>query len=272
MKRIYLLILCCLLFGAGCDSDSEPNSNIRFFPDSSVGATTTRDVPATYNSIQAAVNAAEPGDIIRVAAGLYIENVDIRSKRFSLRGAGKGSTIIQGYVRISDSADVSLEGFTVTGGGIQAKESSVIISGNAIIDNPGPGLWFERCRHILVSDNEVLRNGREGILVDASFGIIGSSVVTHNATDGIVVNNTSVGLTGNRVLANGRDGIAIRGFTYQASPHLLENIIQGNGGVSNYDIICFGGNANPTGIGNNFAKCLNCAECRSFGNPVTYNE
>ncbi len=272
MKRIYILLVWCAMIAVSCDSDSPSNSNLQFFPASPVGATTTREVPGDYGTVQAAVDAAKTGDIIRVAAGTYTENVVIRSQRFSLRGAGRGLTVLHGYVRIYDSTDISFEGFTVTDGGVYAKESSIIIAGNDINQNPGPGLWVERCIHIAVDNNEFSYNGKEGILVDASAGIIGESLVSHNVTDGIVVNNASLGLVGNQILSNGRDGVAIRGFEYQASPHLIGNIIQENGSVSNYDIICFGGNTNPTGSGNVFAKCINCGECRSLDQPATYNE
>lgn len=260
------------IFGGGCDSESDSQQNLQYFPSSATGATTTLEVPDDYATIQDAIDEAERGDIIRVAAGTYTEDITITSKRFSLRGAGKGLTIIRGMVRIYDSTDVSFEGFTVHDGGIHARTSSVIISGNDITENPGSGLWLDECLYALVSDNDISRNGREGILVDASNGIIGSSSITYNATDGVVINDASVGLTGNRILSNGRDGVAVRGFQYHASPNLLQNIIRYNGGSSNYDIICFGGNTNPTGVGNSFDKCINCAECRSMDDPATFTQ
>jgi len=87
-----------------------------------------------------------------------------------------------------------------------------------------------------------------------------------------VLNNSSLIVLGNTITFNQRDGISIRGFTCCSSPELLENIIRDNGGASNYDIICFGGNVNPTGVGNIFDQCMNCAECRSFGEPLTYRD
>jgi len=272
MKRIYVLMIWCALLAVSCDSDSYSDSNLQYFPPSPAGATVTLNVPDDYDTIQAAVDAAEPGNIIRVAAGTYPGDVLIRSKRFSLRGASEGKTIIRGYVRIYDSTEISFEGFTVTAGGIYAKNSSIIIIGNKISKNPGPGLWVEQCMHIAVGDNEISLNGSEGIVVDASAGVIGESLVTDNATDGIVVHNSSITLVANRILSNKRDGVAIRGFEYNASPHLVRNRIQDNGGISNHDIICFGGNTNPTGFGNSFGTCINCAECRSLDQAPTHND
>jgi parallel beta-helix repeat protein len=270
MKRILIVLLLFVVFGAGCDSDSDTDS--QSYPVLPVGPTKTLDVPGMYRSIQKAIDAAGTGDFIRVAAGVYSGNILIESKSLSLRGVGKGQTIIQGTVTIYNASETSFEGFTVKGGGIHVRNSPVRITGNEMIDSPSAGLWLENCFGFVVSDNEIRNSGREGILVDDSNGIIGSTIVTQNKSDGIVVNNSSPTLTGNRIRTNARDGLSIRGFTYYSSPQLLENIIQDNGGVSNYDIICFGGNTNPTGVGNIFDRCINCVECRSFGNPVTFRD
>ena len=259
-----------MIFSIGCDSDSNLDS--RSFQTSPVGPTATLDVPGTYASIQAAINAAGNGDFIRVAAGVYSENILIDSKNFSLRGAGIGQSIILGSVRIYDTSETSFEGFTVKGGGIHVRNSPVRITGNEIIDSPSAGLWLENCFNVVISDNIIRNNGKEGILVDDSSGVIGSSTVADNKTDGIVINNSSPTLLDNTVTSNARDGIAIRGFISLSAPLLLANVIRENGGASNYDIICFGGDTNPTGTGNTFDRCINCEECRSFGNPMTYQD
>lgn len=269
MKRFLIVLLLFVALHIGCDSDSNIDS--QSYQTAPVGPTNTFDVPGTYTTIQEAINAAGSSDFIRVDAGLYSENIQIGSKNFSLRGAGMGETIIQGTVTIENSSETSFEGFTVKEGGIHAKKSSVRISGNEIIDSPGAGVWLESCSNIIISGNTVSNNGKEGIVVDDSNGVIGSNNVTQNATDGIVINNASPTIMHNSVGLNGRDGISIRGFTFQSAPLLLGNYIYENGNQSNYDIICFG-DTNPTGYGNVLDRCLNCAECRSFENPATYQD
>ncbi len=270
MTRVFLLVLVCSLFLIGCDSESERDSVS--YPASSVGSTKTLDVPATYATIQEAVNAAETGDFIRVAAGTYTENITIKDKSFSLRGAGMEQTIIQGSVEIYNTSETSFEGFTVQGGGIHAKNSPVRITGNQIINNPGTGLWVENCPQAVLSDNQIKNNGQEGIVFSDSTGVIGSSQVSSNNSDGIVINNSSPTLLNNSVTDNRRDGVSIRGFTSYSAPLLLENFIANHEGSGNYDIICFGEDTNPTGAGNVFDTCINCAECRSFGDAVTYQD
>ena len=55
--------------------------------------TTPRRVPATYSTIQAAVDAANPGDLVLVSPGTYEELV-VMWKPVRLQGSGAGSTII----------------------------------------------------------------------------------------------------------------------------------------------------------------------------------
>ena len=52
-------------------------------------------VPDDYPTIQQAVNAAADGDMVRVRAGTYIEDVVINGKSLSLIGEGRSNTIIR---------------------------------------------------------------------------------------------------------------------------------------------------------------------------------
>jgi parallel beta-helix repeat protein len=89
-------------------------------------------VPRDYPTIQAAVNAAAPGDTITVRSGTYTEEVVI-SKDLTLRGAGAGATLIRSpatltafavdvrgnplyaIVRVAHGAHVRMSGLTVSG-------------------------------------------------------------------------------------------------------------------------------------------------------------
>lgn len=76
-----------------------------------------RRVPGSYPTIQAAVDAADPGDMVLVDRGVYREEVTVTTPSITIRGVDRNATIIDGeYVRgngISVLADgVAIENFT----------------------------------------------------------------------------------------------------------------------------------------------------------------
>ncbi len=102
-------------------------------PTAAGAAAGTIRVPDDYPTIQAAVDAATPGESIVVSSGLYIEEVVI-DKDVQLRGAGVGNTVIKSpatltpygvhhpdgrlltaIVRVGHGAHVRISDLTVTG-------------------------------------------------------------------------------------------------------------------------------------------------------------
>ena len=85
------------------------------------------NVPADYPTIQAAINAASPGDIINVAAGTYPGNVNI-DRAITLNGANAGvspcsgtrtaETKVMGAFTIAAN-NITINGFEFTGAGAQ---------------------------------------------------------------------------------------------------------------------------------------------------------
>ncbi|MGH7498363.1 MAG: right-handed parallel beta-helix repeat-containing protein, partial [Gemmatimonadales bacterium] len=76
-----------------------------------------RRVPGSYPTIQAAVDAADPGDLVLVDRGVYREEVTVTTPSITIRGADRNETIVDGeYVRgngIAVLADgVALENLT----------------------------------------------------------------------------------------------------------------------------------------------------------------
>ncbi len=63
-----------------------------------------------YDSINAAVEAAENGDTIRLSAGTFHEAVNLQGKSVTLQGAGKGLTVIAGPEDYSSIPEITVTG------------------------------------------------------------------------------------------------------------------------------------------------------------------
>ncbi|MDG2200789.1 MAG: hypothetical protein P8K80_06365 [Phycisphaerales bacterium] len=82
-------------------------------------------VPSDVSTIQAAIDAAKPGDMVLVAAGTWNETINVRGKSIVLRGAaGSRATTLDGrglkgsVIRCVgvETAETRIEGFTITRG------------------------------------------------------------------------------------------------------------------------------------------------------------
>jgi hypothetical protein len=191
--------------------------------------------PSCSATIQAALAAANPGDTIRVAAGIYVEYVTI-SKTVTLEGGWNASftardpqvnvttirppnasfsvVFIQG--KFDDPAAVAptLDGFTITGGGggnhgggLRITSSDALVRNNVITGNVGyllgGGVWVQNGAPIL--QNNRIENNH----VNNNFGGWGGGIELESAratlTGNVIANNVisdSVGYGG---------GIAIEG-------------------------------------------------------------
>jgi plastocyanin len=73
----------------------------------------TRNVPADYATIQQAVDASNPGDLILVAPGVYNEAVIARVPSLTIRGSDRNEVILDGGFELSNGIHAVADGVAV---------------------------------------------------------------------------------------------------------------------------------------------------------------
>src|SRR5262245_8586630 len=136
----------------------------------------TWNVPGDHPNIQSALNIAEDDDIILVAAGTYIQNLDFAGKRVALRStSGPSSTIISvnGGVAVTIYGAAEISGFTITGADAPFGAGMVVEGAGTLIKNN-------------IFDSNVQSAGGYGAAIGGSGAspIIDSNIFTRNMADG----------------------------------------------------------------------------------------
>lgn len=175
-------------------------------------------VPAAYASIQAAIDAAGPGDTVKVAPGVYTESVHLRTG-VCLLGSGARSTILDAggegrtLVDLTDAPGSALAGFTLRG---------VAPRPGCISEDPFTcsGEWYSAAVYLGGS----ALPGWEDPTVNAP------PLITNNIFElnyiGVMLYFHGVAVVRNNVFANNRNGFVAN--HYQDRTLLANNVFAGN--------------------------------------------
>jgi hypothetical protein len=150
-------------------------------------------VPGQYPTIQRGIDAAVAGDIVMVAPGAYVEEIDLKAG-VVVQGAGEGLSTIDGGGDAGDvvtavgnaiTPDTKLKGFTLTG----ALNGGGMPGGGGVFCNSGARPEITNCR--------ITGNDCGVALWNGSVAYIANNIITDNLYDGVstgsgatVVNNT----------------------------------------------------------------------------------
>lgn len=101
MKRLALLAGSAVILLAACAGPPTQEPSPAATGDPSTQAPSdwtgvTREVPADYPTIQSAVDAADPGDLILIDRGVYRERVSITTHGLTIRGVDRNEVVIDG--------------------------------------------------------------------------------------------------------------------------------------------------------------------------------
>ncbi|HXH28034.1 MAG TPA: right-handed parallel beta-helix repeat-containing protein, partial [Candidatus Polarisedimenticolia bacterium] len=214
--------------------------------------------PADFSSIQAAIDAAVPGDRIAVAAGLYRETLRLKAG-VPVEGAGADRTTVEGdglapvAALVDCDARTFLQGFTLRGGqadfggGVLVRGGAPVVTLNLITGNSAassvPGLYgYGGGIALLDSDAEVRDNVLSGNSADYGGGlhleggaprvsrnlISGNTAGVGGGLDAYVFYGSGATITGNTLSGNTAaygGGVELAG---PGQPQVTDNLILGN--------------------------------------------
>lgn len=167
---------------------------------------TVKNVPGDYSSIQAALDAANSGDTVKVAAGTYNEGVAIKKSGICLEGAGIDQTVITNSnntgitIGIGGSASyVIVKNLTVKGSGVSGccqsgggiftwNTHDILLQSCRLTQNnayAGGGLYVTNTSnltvdHCLIDNNHVSNIAGGVLLTPQSYGAIFTNVTIVN--------------------------------------------------------------------------------------------
>ena len=146
-------------------------------------------VPIDYPTIQAAVYAANPGDVIYVYSGVYYEHVFV-NKTVSLIGENRSSTIVDG---------------SGSGSAFSVLENYVLITGftarNSSIGDGTSGFYLSNVQGCSIVKNDIVSNGFGVKLRYCYNNIISGNAVTSSDT-GIYIDHGGVNTVLENTIAN----------------------------------------------------------------------
>ena len=111
-----VLLASALVVAAACGSDDDGDEGAT--GDDAVPEGTTIRVPDDYETIQEAVDAAAPGDLILIEPGVYEEAVDVTTDMLTIRGLDRNEVVLDGGfeldngIRVTGADGVAIENMT----------------------------------------------------------------------------------------------------------------------------------------------------------------
>ncbi len=239
------------------------------------------------SSIQAAIDAAMPGDVIDVYSGTYKENLKI-NKRLTLRGTDSGNG--RPLVSSDDGSAITLSANSITLEGFQAMTASswgtdagirILSNGNTIKDSVASGsgndgMVLIGARNNTIIDNIANGNHNDGIsLTNCSHNVLKGNTISQNRYGIRLTDSVSNDISGNAIIGNKFDGIYLE--------KSLRNLVEGNYATTNWAGISLDGCkdnilrrndliGNEKGIYLTYQNRSNEVQARGKGVYITYGD
>lgn len=110
---VALLLFVTAAACSGDDSSEEGTGDTSGTTAAATGGGATINVPDDHATIQEAVDAASPGDLILIAPGTYEEAVDVETEDLTIRGLDRNEVILDGGFELENGIRVLADGVAV---------------------------------------------------------------------------------------------------------------------------------------------------------------
>ena len=196
MKKLFFLTASSFLFFAACKKDFQPLAENNPATERSQASQTAKpDITVnTGSSIQAAVNAANPGDVIQIQPGIYHEAIVVNKAGIKLVGLSNGTN----GVIIENPGDEE-NGITVNDAG-----DGFVLKNVTIRNFEENGLYMIHVDNFLLSHVTAVNNGEYGLFpLFCNGGKIDHCSATGHTDTGIYVGqSTNIDLSFNESYGN----------------------------------------------------------------------
>jgi parallel beta-helix repeat protein len=224
-RPVLLLLLAGIVFITSCKKESVSPGREQDSPASNE-ETLQRGAPdiivSTGGSIQAAVNAADPGDIIHIQPGIYREAIVVEKANLKLVGLSNGSNVvviedpggINNGITVRDAGDgfelyhVTIKNFEANGV-VMIRADNFVLSHVTTIDCGEYGLWPIRSNHGRIEHCIASGHSDSGIYTGQSNDIALHFNTVFNNTIGLEIENCSDVTATNNQCYNNVAGILV---------------------------------------------------------------
>lgn len=248
-----LLILACLVYlilPAGPDGPTgEAAARTDRTPTCAVDAQAVVSDPKTITvnlgeKIQAAIDAARPGDTVVVMPGTYNEGVVVKRNNITLRGQMDGTTrpTLDGQKQIGNGVIACGDNFTVENLHVMNYEANGVLTNgadgavmrNIFAENTGEyGLFPIHSKNVLLENNIVTGASDAALYVGQSEDVAMRNNEAYGNVTGLEIENTSKATAENNYLHDNASGLLVFVLPDLALKETTNNTIRNNRIVAN---------------------------------------
>ena len=221
MKRLGFCLSVCVLaaFVASCGSgNAEPRTLL---------------VPENFSTIQAAVDAAKPGDLVLISPGIYKESVKVDQEQIVIRGLDRNEVVVDGGDELINGFEISANSVAIENLTVKSFRQNGIVFSGALREMKGEyGVYGSESNTLdgyRVSYVTSYNNGLYGIYAFASKnGLIEHSYASGHPDSGLYVGQCRPCNVVIRASVAENNAIGYYGTNASTNVWVVESIFRGN--------------------------------------------